>query len=396
MTDPKKDKQENQPEKESTPFAFESEEGPAEQETVAKALAERQMEAIEEIDDSAFELEEDGEVPAPLDGEKAADSSDPAAVAGASQPESAPPEEPLQPRMEEEPFTRAGAAEEDGKTAKDGAEAPEAETPLLLDYGEAKKIVETVLFVAHEPLRPRDISVLFRGVENINAKVVRKILAELAEEYRERPLQIAEVAEGFRMCTRPDFSFWVRRFLKASKKSRLSQASLESLAIIAYKQPITRAEIEQVRRVDCSGVLNTLLERNLIRILGRRDVVGRPIVYGTTPYFLDHFGFRNLADMPRPDDLEGMEALAGESEEGEIVPLADSSEGDPGAGAPEGTEEIPAPSPLQTLQESAELAEADAANGHANGSANRHTHSTEADPEGAEAGEGEGAAEKPV
>ena len=118
MTDPKKDKQENQPEKESTPFAFESEEGPAEQETVAKALAERQMEAIEEIDDSAFELEEDGEVPAPLDGEKAADSSDPAAVAGASQPESAPPEEPLQPRMEEEPFTGRAPPRKMGKPQK--------------------------------------------------------------------------------------------------------------------------------------------------------------------------------------------------------------------------------------------------------------------------------------
>ncbi|MDP6484878.1 MAG: SMC-Scp complex subunit ScpB, partial [Nitrospinota bacterium] len=221
-------------------------------------------------------------------------------------------------------------------------------------------------------------------------------LVELAEEYRERPLQIVEVAEGYRMCTRPDFSFWVRRFLKASRKSRLSQASLESLAIIAYKQPLTRAEIEQVRRVDCSGVLNTLLERNLIRILGRRDVVGRPIVYGTTPYFLEHFGFRNLADMPRPDDLEGMEAFAAERQEGEIVPLADSSERVPGTGGPEGTEEIPAPNPLQTLQESAELAEADATNGHANGSTNGHTHSTGAVPEGAETSEGEGAAEKPV
>lgn len=187
-----------------------------------------------------------------------------------------------------------------------GDEAGEAyrDAPLVMDLGEARKIIESILFLASEPLRPRDISSLFRGVSNVNARVVRKLLSELAEEHRDRTLQIVEVAEGFRLCTRAEFSPWVRRFLKAEKKARLSQAALETLAILAYKQPITKAEVEEVRRVDCGGVVNTLLERGLIRILGRRDVVGRPIVYGTTPLFLEHFGFKSLSDMPNPEEFE--------------------------------------------------------------------------------------------
>jgi segregation and condensation protein B len=180
----------------------------------------------------------------------------------------------------------------------------DSDTPLIMNLDEAKQIIETLLFAAHEALRPRDISMVFRGVGNVNAKVVRNLLAELKEEYQDRTLQITEVAEGFRMCTRMEFSHWLRRFLKQEKNWRVSNAGLETLAIVAYKQPITKMEVEDVRRVDCGGAIHTLLERKMIRILGRRDVAGKPIVYGTTLQFLEHFGFRSLTDMPRPEEFD--------------------------------------------------------------------------------------------
>ncbi|MEE9275087.1 MAG: SMC-Scp complex subunit ScpB [bacterium] len=272
MTDPKREEREGQePEAEdAAPFELEADEA-AGPEAVAEALAAHQMEAIEEVESAFFGLEEGEEAEADAPGEE------------------------------------SGAG---------------AETPLIVDLAEAKEIVETLLFVSHDPLRPRDISMVFRGVENVNAKVVRKILAELKEEYADRTLQIVEVAEGFRLCTRPDFSFWVRRFLKQDRRPRISQAGVETLAILAYKQPVTRAEIEEIRRVDCSGVLNTLLEKLMVRILGRRDVVGRPIVYGTTPQFLEHFGFKSLSDMPKPDELD-LETHMGPGAEDDILPIDD-------------------------------------------------------------------------
>lgn len=251
MNDPR---QESREAESGAPFEL-AEDGASPPDASARALAEHQMEAMEEPrQETTFEIEE--KLP-----ELAGDAPD-----------------------------EAGEADRDA--------------PLVMDLGEARKIIESILFLASEPLRPRDISSLFRGVSNVNAKVVRKLLGELAEEHRDRTLQIVEVAEGFRLCTRAEFSPWVRRFLKAEKKARLSQAALETLAILAYKQPITKAEVEEVRRVDCGGVVNTLLERGLIRILGRRDVVGRPIVYGTTPLFLEHFGFKSLSDMPNPEEFE--------------------------------------------------------------------------------------------
>jgi len=195
-------------------------------------------------------------------------------------------------------------SDDQNNRAQQNRSGDNTDTPLILEMGETKRIIETLLFATHEPLRPRDISMVFRGVENVNAKVVRNLLAELMEEYEGRTLQIAEVAEGFRMCTRLEFSPWIRRFLKQDRKWRVSNAGLEALAIIAYKQPITKMEIEEIRRVDCSGVIHTLLERLMIRILGRRDVVGKPIVYGTTPQFLEHFGFKSLTDLPNPEELD--------------------------------------------------------------------------------------------
>lgn len=208
---------------------------------------------------------------------------------------------------------------------KGGGAGGSSDTPLIVNLDEAKQIIETLLFAAHEPLRPRDISMVFRGVGNVNAKVVRKLLAELTEEYKDRTLQITEVAEGFRMCTRMEFSPWLRRFLKQEKKWRVSNAGLETLAIIAYKQPITKMEVEEIRRVDCGGSIHTLLERKMIRILGRRDVAGKPIVYGTTLQFLEHFGFKSLTDMPKPDEFDLNLSLENHAPGGDIIPIEEES-----------------------------------------------------------------------
>jgi segregation and condensation protein B len=313
--------------------------GPASPEAARRALAEHQMEAIEEPQaESAFDLAEEG-APAP--------------AAGGAEP----------------------AVEAEAGGAGEG-------TPLIIEEAEAKRIILTLLFVAHEPLRPRDISLIFRGVENINAKVVRKLVAELMEEHREHPLQIAEVAEGYRMCTRPEFGPWVRRLLKAERKARLSQAGLETLAIVAYKQPITKPEIEEIRRVDCTGVMGTLLERNLIRILGRKDVAGRPIVYGTTPQFLEYFGFKSLADMPKPEEFEALAGL-GPQEEAEILPIGGDGMAPAAAeAAPETPEAEIVPGDL-TIAEAGEPSErTNGVNGHANGHTNGHALSGAEEEEG--------------
>ena len=276
------------------PFEL-AEDGASSPDAAAKALEEHQMEAMEELrEETPFEIDE---------------SQDHLEVA-----EDAPDDE------------------EAGEIDKDA--------PLVMDLAETKKIIESILFVASEPLRPRDLSFLFKGVSNVNAKVVRKLLAELVEEYQEKTLQIIEVAEGFRLCTRAEFSPWVKRFSKTAKKTKLSQAALETLAILAYKQPITKAEVEEIRRVDCGGVVHTLLERGLIRILGRRDVVGRPIVYGTTPLFLEHFGFKNLSDMPKPEEFETSERLNLGPSEGieEIIALDAEEETPPPNGQSNGHE----------------------------------------------------------
>ena len=186
------------------------------------------------------------------------------------------------------------AGEEEGKKSE--------EIPLIIEESEAKKIVETLLFASKEPLRARDISAVFRGVENIDVKKVRKILLGLVDEYKDKTFQILEIAEGFQIRTRSEFHPWVRKLLRKEKSKKLSQAALETLAIISYKQPITRIEVEEIRRVDCSGVMNTLLEKNIIKIMGRKDVLGKPIVYGTTPLFLKHFGFKSISDMPNPEE----------------------------------------------------------------------------------------------
>lgn len=167
-----------------------------------------------------------------------------------------------------------------------------------------KAIVESLLFASDTPLTTDKIKSV---LEIADRKDIREALARLAEEYEsnKRGFFLAEIAGGFQLRTRPEYRQWLRR-LKEAKPARLSRAALETLAIIAYKQPVLRSDLEHLRGVDCGGTVRTLLERKLIRILGRKDLPGRPIIYGTTKEFLEFFDLKDLKDLPILKDLKDL------------------------------------------------------------------------------------------
>ena len=164
-----------------------------------------------------------------------------------------------------------------------------------------KAIVEALIFASPDPLTPK---MLFKLLESEPREDVEAALAALAQDY-ERPggLQMVQVAGGYQIVTRPELHEWVRRLFHEQTKQRLSVAALETLAVIAYKQPVTAPEIAEIRGVNTSGVLNTLLERRLVKIAGRKQVVGRPFLYATTREFLVKFGLRDLSDLPKVEDM---------------------------------------------------------------------------------------------
>jgi segregation and condensation protein B len=159
-------------------------------------------------------------------------------------------------------------------------------------------IIETLLFITDKPLSVKKIVELIEDHE-VTEEVVQQLINELATDYlKNSALEIRHVAEGYQIATKPEYSEYVRRLYRERTALRLSPAALETLAIIAYRQPVTKAEIEETRGVDCSGVLETLLEKKLIKIVGRKEVIGRPLLYGTTQEFLKYFGLTSLSDLP--------------------------------------------------------------------------------------------------
>ena len=167
---------------------------------------------------------------------------------------------------------------------------------------ELKSIIENVLLAADQPVQIGELEKIF--LDEADKKDLHSILEELKEEYQSRNLQILEVADGYQLCTRHEFNDWIRKFLKLDRSSRLSQPSLDTLSIIAYKQPLTRQEIDEIRGVDSSGVIKTLLEKKVIGPAGRKKVPGRTIMYRTTQKFLEYFGLKDLSDLPTLEDLK--------------------------------------------------------------------------------------------
>lgn len=171
---------------------------------------------------------------------------------------------------------------------------------------ELAAIIESLLFAADEPL---SIEALRGALQTADATAVRHALEELAAEYEGRGggFHLRHVAGGYQLRTRPQFHPWIQR-LRGTGADRLSKAALETLAIVAYRQPIIRAEIETLRGVDCGGVLRVLLERRLVRVLGRREIPGRPLIYGTTKLFLEVFELRDLKDLPTLKEIQDLAA----------------------------------------------------------------------------------------
>jgi len=187
---------------------------------------------------------------------------------------------------------------------------------------ELKPVLEALLFAAEAPV---PASLLAEAAE-VSLEEVTEALLALAADYDAggRGIRLTQMAGGWQFLTREEYATYLGRFLRGKKKMRLSRPALETLAIIAYKQPVTKAEVDAIRGVDSSGVLNTLLERELVTIRGRSKVVGRPLLYGTTGEFLSYFGLNDLNELPRVEELK---AIVGEKEpenpeaEPELFPL---------------------------------------------------------------------------
>ncbi|MBE0427039.1 MAG: SMC-Scp complex subunit ScpB [Nitrospirae bacterium] len=171
---------------------------------------------------------------------------------------------------------------------------------------EKKSLIEAILFLSGEPVT---VSILKDIIELPEVDII-SLLEELIAEYKERNtgIMIVEVAHGYQMVTNPAYSEWIKKYSNKHISSRLSLPALETLAIIAYKQPIIRAEIEQIRGVNSDSAIRTLYEKRLIKIMGRKESPGRPFLYGTTREFLQYFGLKDLSELPTLKDLIREEA----------------------------------------------------------------------------------------
>jgi segregation and condensation protein B len=205
----------------------------------------------------------------------------------------------------------------------------------MIERSELEAALEAVLFVSSDPV-PR--TRLLEMFDEADREEAARALEDVLDRYAPaagRGIQAEEVAGGVRLVTRPELHGWLRRYFEVSGGSKLSMAALETLAIIAYRQPATAPEIQELRSVNPSGVLKTLLEKRLVRIAGRKEVVGKPFLYCTTREFLIHFGLKSLKDLPPLEEFEEALALeigeaAGLDEPGDAgeAPLADEAGGD--------------------------------------------------------------------
>jgi segregation and condensation protein B len=173
--------------------------------------------------------------------------------------------------------------------------------PEAMSPEQVKAVVEALIFASPDPVTPKTLYKLLAGESK---DTVSAAINELRAEYLNRPgLTLVEVAGGYQIVTRPELHEWVRRLFHERSTQKLSVAALETLAVTSYRQPVTALEIAEIRGVNTSGVLSTLLERNLIKIVGRKNVVGRPFMYGTTKEFLIRFGLKDLGDLPKIEDM---------------------------------------------------------------------------------------------
>lgn len=193
------------------------------------------------------------------------------------------------------------------------------------------QIIEALLFVSNNPITKAQLQ------EVLKIEDIERYINELNEEYdrTNRSFRIEEIAGGWQMRTRPEFSPWIKMLLNIQRRERLSGPALETLAIIAYKQPITKPEIEGIRGVNVDWVLSTLIDKGLVRVVGRKDIPGRPFLYGTTTKFLEHFGLASLKDLPSVEELK-----SGGWDEIRTVAQKDKSGGQADPGVVESKDEV--------------------------------------------------------
>jgi segregation and condensation protein B len=212
-----------------------------------------------------------------------------------------------------------GCGVPDDDVAKEaGVEAMNSQAQAI-DARELKAILEAILFVSPEPVPVARLMSILGTVSRAEVIQALEILTHDLDQDG-RGIQLVQVAGGYRLVTKQEYGPWLKRMDKAKTAQKLSRSALESLAIIAYKQPLVRSEIEEIRGVETSGVLRTLCERKLVRIVGRKDVPGRPIMYGTTKFFLEHFGLQDLTQLPPLREFKEL----GESEQA-LLPIEEDS-----------------------------------------------------------------------
>ena len=217
------------------------------------------------------------------------------------------------------------------------------------------RVVEALLFSAQKPLTPKELAHAIKAAGDedelapnefakTNEAEVSAALEQLKIEYIEqgRAFQVLEKADGWQLASDPAYARWVRGLFPAAKPQRLSAPALETLAIIAYRQPITRADVEVVRGVAIDGVLQSLMERGLVKIAGRAEVPGRPLLYETTQFFLDHFGLKNLDELPNSEELRKRYLPTA------TPPPESAAPAEQPASSPEAEAEAPAPEPAPT------------------------------------------------
>lgn len=170
---------------------------------------------------------------------------------------------------------------------------------------QAKRVIEALLFASSKPITVPEIRKVMKA---LSLKDIETLISELKEQYttENRSFEILGVAGGYEIATRKEFAPYIFKIEMQKKAKQVTQSALETLSILAYKQPITKAEIEELRGVDVSGVINTLIERGLIKIVGKKEVVGRPFIYGTTDKFLEHFGLKSLQDLPNIEEIKNL------------------------------------------------------------------------------------------
>jgi segregation and condensation protein B len=238
-------------------------------------------------------------------------------------------DEPKNPESDE----TAGTAEAVSVDSLIDAPAPVSDEPATADASGLVGIVEALVFASPDPITLKQ---LCKVLDTEPKEDIVAALAELARRYAHSGgLQLVEVANGYQIVTRPELHEWVRRLFHERTSQKLSVQALETLAVIAYKQPITAMEVTEIRGVNTTGVVGTLLERGLVKIAGRKQVVGRPFLYATTRDFLDRFGLKDLADLPKVEDMAdalGFEPPAGLAEQAMLAEQGSLT--DPGADAP--------------------------------------------------------------